>query len=86
MGGYSDRLSKDEVCNWFNTFDDIIYIIACVLSLGLVYVIRIIIARGVSKPLDYIAVITKDIEIEVGKIKEEVGKIKSEIECIKRDS
>ena len=65
-------------------FDDVIYVIACILSLGLVYLITIIIEKGVSNPVGYLTLITKDIEIEVSKIKEDVAKIKLEIEDIKR--
>ncbi len=89
MGKYQDLISKNyPIPSAFVDFvEHIIYIVACVATCGLVYLIRIIIKHGMADSYDTLIglhAVTKDIDIEVGKIKEEVSKIKSEIEDIKR--
>ena len=85
MGVFQDKFYKENNFKPYEKLDDIIYVIACILSLGLVYLITIIIEKGVSNPLGYLGLMIKDIEVEVGKIKEEIGEIKKNTDTIKSE-
>jgi len=55
---------------WKEWRDNAIYVIACIVTLGLVYLIRIIITRGV-----YDAIVQRDVDKEHIKTKENARKI-----------
>jgi len=80
MGKSDSRKAGDTL---FLAFDGIVYAIACVVSLGLVFLIRIIITRAVSGSLHYYAV--DSIEDEVADMKSEIGTIKANTEKIKSE-
>ena len=49
MGKYSDKFNQDDSEFFWNSVKGIIYIIACIVSLGLVWLMKMIIETGVKE-------------------------------------
>jgi len=77
-----EKLEREAGQFFFDRVNEIIYIIACVASLGLVYLLRIIIEKGVTYPVNSLVLVTQDIETEVCKIKSELEDIKKTVNDI----